>query len=86
MAFEIARLQSIPEMYTAGEVALHNEMPGIRRERATARRRRNRELEANMVSASRQNADESYLFQGLVELDKEYGKGCDRLRSPSNSP
>ena len=89
MAFEIARLHSIPEMYTEGEIALYNELPGRRRERAAARRRRNRELEANMVSASRRNADHSYLFQCLVELDKEYDvevRAVIDLTSPLNSP
>jgi len=76
-------------MYTEGENALYNELPGRRRERAAARRRRNRELEANMVSASRRNADQSYLFQGLVELDKEYDievRAVIDLTSPLNSP
>ena len=89
MAFEIARLQSIPEMYTEGENALHNAMPDIRRDKSTARRRQYRELEANMVSTSRQNADQSHLFQGLVELDKEYNKEIKNvidLRTPPNSP
>jgi hypothetical protein len=89
MAFEIARLHSIPEMYTDGENVLYNELPGLRRDRAAARRRRNRDLEANMVSASRRNADQSYLFQGLVELDKEYDievRAVIDLISPSNSP
>ena len=89
MAFEIARLHSIPERYTEGENALHNAQPGIRRDRAIARRRRNLELEANMISASRQSADQSHLFQGLVDLDKEFYKEVKKvidLRSPPNSP
>lgn len=89
MAFEIARLQGIPEMYTDGEIALHDELPSLRRQRAVERRMRNRLLEANMVSESRQNADESYLFEGLVSLDKEFEqqvKNVIDLISPSTSP
>jgi len=42
-----------------------------------------------MISTSRQNADQSHLFQGLVELDKEYNKEIKNvidLRTPPNSP
>ena len=86
MAFEIARLHSIPEMYTQGEVDEHDRLPEQRRERVANRRRLNRALEANMVDASRRNVDETHLFEGLEKLDKEFEHRVVNLITPPSSP
>ena len=87
MAFEIARLHSLPEMYTQGEINVHDRLPEQQRERAANRRRLNRELEANMVDASRRNVDQIHLFEGLKTLDKEYEERVMiNLITPPSSP
>jgi hypothetical protein len=82
MAFEIARLHSLPEMYTQGEIDVHDALPEQQRARAAIRRRLNRDLEANMVNASRSNVDETHLYEGLQTLDKEFEKRVMDLVTP----
>jgi hypothetical protein len=86
MAFEIARLHSLPERYTQGEINVHIRLPEVLRARAANRRRLNRELEANMVDASRRNVDQSHLFEGLQTLDKEFENRVTDLVTPPGTP
>jgi hypothetical protein len=86
MAFEIARLQGLPEMYSAGEQRLHLNADNRRKDLRARRKVANRTLEANRTAESRANEHETHLYDGLNDLATAYNTSLISLISPPCSP